>query len=403
MLKQLEGLFAELSATLYGLPLVLWRVARSPVRGTLRLYFLHSHKHEAHIGPHSAVLLTAFLLSIWSGQRPVREMVRRVAGSLLTDGSGLTEPIVTSIILAAVIDGGCRLYGRIRYPSDVRRRSRAIAMLLYAAAFGILSIGPLFWLALMAMAAFDRLGLPHGTAALVILFSLWYGAAFAASWPLIAVYNAQRPAAARRSELVRDLQGLFPLVFLFGFAVASTLGGGLVRWIQTPQVRLSALYTTCTLDSAAVGIVTVLQNHTRDVMIVDSRNLGVRLTARQPERLVQIPLEVTRSSVAVAGGLITIPANGVGLVEATADPRHSRRSSDLEAQTRLDRCELVRMDSNRPMWLGERRSGSSILFPAFQWGPFTPWPDPSQETFDGTGTVIDRRDNASRPPDLRQP
>lgn len=385
MLKQLEGLFAELSATVYGLPLLLWRVARSPVRGTLRLYVLHRREQEAHIGPHSAVLVTALLISIWSGQTPVREMVRRFAGGLLTDTSGLTEPIVTSVILAAFIDGACRLYARLRYPRDGRRRSRSIAMLLYAAAFGIVAIGPLFWLAFAIGAAVDRLGLPRGTIAFLLFFALLYAAAFAASWPLMAIHNALR----RSPVKDRELQSMFPLVFLIGFIAAPTLGGGLVRWIRTPPVPLSAPYTTCVLGEAAVGVVAVLRNHTREVMIVDSRNLGVRLIARKPDALVQLPLEVTRSSLALAGGLITIPADGVGLVEATADPRHPRRSADLEAEIHPQRCELVRMNEKRPMWLGERGGGSFDLLPSL--APLRTWPDPSQASFDGNGTVVDQR------------
>ena len=90
MVKQLEGLFAELSATVYGLPLLVWRIGRSPVRGSLRLYVRHRLKRDAHIGPHTAVLLTGFLLSVWTGQN---DRVRQFAGGLIA-GRGLTEPIV---------------------------------------------------------------------------------------------------------------------------------------------------------------------------------------------------------------------------------------------------------------------------------------------------------------------
>jgi hypothetical protein len=121
VVKHLEGLFAELSATIYGVPLLLWRVGRSPVRGALRLYVQHRHKQEAHIGPHSAVLLTALSIWFWGGPSS-SEPLRRFMGGLLTDGGGLTEPIVTSVIVAALIDGGCRVCARLRYARDVRRR-----------------------------------------------------------------------------------------------------------------------------------------------------------------------------------------------------------------------------------------------------------------------------------------
>ena len=386
MVKQLEGLFAELSATLYGLPLLLWRVGRSPVRGTLRLYVLHRRKQEAHIGPHSAVLLAAVLISFWGGQTPWPEMVRQFAGGLLADASGLTAPIVTSVILAALIDGGCRFYARMRYARDVRRRSRAIATLLYAAAFGTVAIGPLVWLALLMTAATDRLGLPHGAIAVALFFGLLYAAAFAASWPLIAVYNAQLHTPAKDLQV----QSLVPFVFLAVFMAGPALGSGVVQWIQTPPILLSSPYTTCILDNALVRVVAVLHNHTRDVLIVDSQNLGVRLTSRQSGGLFQLPLEVTSSSVAVAGGLISIPSDTVALVEATADPRHPKRmGNDLRVETVPEQCGLVKMNDRRPLWLGERGGGPFALLPSL--APLEEWPDPSQESFDGSGTVVDQR------------
>ena len=382
MVKQLEGLFAELSATVYGLPLLVWRIGRSPVRGSLRLYVRHRLKRDAHIGPHTAVLLTGFLLSVWTGQN---DRVRQFAGGLIA-GRGLTEPIVISVLLAAFIDAGGRLFGRLRYARDVRRRPRAVAMLLYTAAFAIATIGPFFWLALLTSTTIVNAGLLRGMLAGVLFLMLLYAAACAASWPSMAVYAALR----RRSIRHTQAPSVFPFAFLGIFMAADVVGGGLVRWIQTPPVRLSSPYTACTVDDATVGVVAVLQNNTTDVMIVDSRNLAVRLSSGESGGLSQLPVEVTRSSLASAGGLITIPPDAVALVEATANPRHpDRRGTDLGAETRPQRCELVKKDERRPLWLGERGGGSFALFPSL--APLEPWPDASQENLVGTGTVIDRR------------
>ena len=393
MVKQLEGLFAELSATVYGLPLLVWRVGRSPVRGTLRLH-VRRLKQDAHIGPHSAVLLAASLLVVWSGQT---DRVRQFAGGLLAGGSGLTEPIVTSVLLAAFIDGGCRLFARIRYRRDLRRRSRAVAMLLYASAFALLTIGPFFWLALSTSAAIDRLGLPHGSLAGLLFVALLCGAALASSWPSMAVYASLRHGRLQDDPIV----SMLPFAFLFLFMAAPILGHGIVLWLQTPLVHLSSPYTRCTLDDDAVGVVAVLHNHTSDVMVVDSRNLGVRLDGGKSHFISQLPLEVTRSSLAFAGGLITIPPDAVALVEATADPRHPRRSNDLRAETYLERCELIKMDEQQPLWLGE--SGRHL----FDWlpvpRPLRPWPVKSQETFDGTGAIVDRRRSSTQAPAQESP
>jgi hypothetical protein len=229
------------------------------------------------------------------------------------------------------------------------------------------------------------IGLPRGAFAGMLLMLLIVAAPFAASWPVLRVYNALRRTRMRDSQL----QGLFPFAVLIGFMLAPTLGGGLVRWIQTPPVLLSSPYAICTLDEAAVGVVAVLRNYTGDVMIVDSRNLAVRLTSSEQEIVSQLPVEVIRSSLAVAGGLVTVPPHSSGLIEASADPKHPMRSNDLPAQARPERCRLVKMDQRRPLWLGEPKGGFFDLLPSL--GSFRPWPDPSQETFDGSGAVDDRR------------
>lgn len=391
MVKQLEGLFAELSAAVYGLPLLLWRVGRSPVHGALRLAVRHRRAHDAHIGPNSAVLIAALLLTVWSGQA---DRIREFADGLIAGGPGLIEPVVTALLLASLVDGGCRLYTRIRFTHDVRRRARASALLLYASAFAILTIGPFFWAALLASTTLDQLGLPRGAVAGFLFVILLYAAAFAASWPTIAVYNALRRSPEQRPALGSAL----PFAYLGVFMVAPIVGGGFVRWIQTPPVRLSSPYATCTIDADGVGVVAVLHNHTRDVMIVDSRNLGVRLL-RDRQFISQFPLEVVESSAARAGGLITIPPDAVALVEATADPLHPRRiGNDLSPEMRPDRCGLAKMNDRRPLWLGESGAGSFSLLPdvARLLEPLEPWPDSSQDTFEGTGVVIDRR-SSSRP------
>jgi hypothetical protein len=125
------------------------------------------------------------------------------------------------------------------------------------------------------------------------------------------------------------------------------------------------------------------------VMIVNSRNLAVRLTSSEQEIISQLPVEVIRSSLAVAGGLVTVPPHGSGLIEASADPKHPMRSNDLPAQARPERCRLAKMNERRLLWLGEPKGGFFDLFPSL--GSFRPWPDPSQETFDGSGAVDDRR------------
>jgi hypothetical protein len=384
VVKHLEGLFAELSATIYGVPLLLWRVGRSPVRGALRLYVQHRRKQEAHIGPHSAVLITALSIWFWGGPAS-GETFKGFMGGLLTGDGGLTEPIVTSIIVAGLIDGGCRLCARLRYGRDVRRRSRAIAMLLYAAAFGLVIVGPMFWLAILMASATERLGLPHGTfAGLLLVFTL-LAAPLAASWPVLTVYNALRRTRWRDSEL----QSLLPYAVLAGFMVVPSFAHGFVRWIQTPPVLLATPYATCTLDDSAVGVVAVLRNYTEDVMIVDSRNLTVRLTGRERAFIWQAPVNLIRSSLAVAGGLVTIPPRGSGFIEASADLNHPERSSDLSARERPEGCQLVKRKEREPLWLGEPKGGSFDLLPGL--GSYRPWPDPAQETFDGSGAVDDHR------------
>jgi hypothetical protein len=384
VVKHLEGLFAELSATIYGVPLLLWRVGRSPVRGALRLYVQHRRKQEAHIGPHSAVLLTALSIWFWGGPAS-GETFREFMGGLLTGAGGLTEPLVTSVIVAGLIDGGCRVCARLRYGRDIRRRSRAIAMLLYAAAFGLAVLGPLFWLVILTPAVGEMIGLPRGTFALMLFVLLLIAAPLAASWPVMAIFNALRQTRWRDSQL----QGLFPYVVLFGFMVVPTFASGLVRWIQTPPVLLSSPYVACTLDETAVGVVAVLRNDTGDVMIVDSRNLAVRLTGGKREIILQVPVEVIRSSLSGAGGLVTIPPRGSGFIEASADLKHPQRSNDLPARERPELCQLVKRKEREPLWLGEPKGGFFDLLPVL--GSYRPWPDPSQETFDGSGAVDDRR------------
>lgn len=69
---------------------------------------------------------------------------------------------------------------------------------------------------------------------------------------------------------------------------------------------------------------------------------------------------------------------------------------NLPAKTPLQWCELIKMDEQQPLWLGE--SGRHL----FDWlpvpRPLRPWPVKSQETFDGTGAIVDRRRSSTQAP-----
>jgi hypothetical protein len=136
-------------------------------------------------------------------------------------------------------------------------------------------------------------------------------------------------------------------------------------------------------------MVAVLRNYTGDAMIVDSRNLAVHLLGSQEQVIWRAPIQVLKSSLALAGGLVTIPPRGSGFIEARADLKHAERSSDLTDRERPERCRLVKRREREPLWLGEPKGGPFDLLPVL--GSFRPFPDPSLETFDGSGRVEDRR------------